>query len=294
VLQLIGLAKNVPGLVGLVARIHRAGFGHAARCEPVLIFKYLGRYLANSFRTAPRLRIISHHYQTLADRLPALGKFGFPRDEIVLWSHQVVDDTFSISLCMPGPQYLEGDLCVVFSMNGVRLHQLAFTCIPGKEVGLEAETAFLIGGSQGFPGTARLIRQASRTMGEICPAAMLILALQALAKRLGAGAILGVTASEQTSLRAHPEEAKLRYDAFWEVSGGERDGRFYRLPSGIVARDGSHLSSAHRARARRKRELKEQILRQIRESVESLLLATIAVCAEFLAVGLQTLEHLSG
>ena len=283
-LQLVGLAKNLPGLMRLVARIHRAGFGHAARSEPVLVFKYLGHYLANSFGTARRLRIISHHYQTLATCLPELDKFGFPRHDIVLWSHPVEHDTFSITLCMPGLQYLEGDLSVVFSINGLPLHQLSFTCIPGKEVGLEAETALFVGGSQGFPGTARLIRHSSRAIGEISPPAMLVLAPQALAKRLGADAILGVSAQEQTSLRAHPAEAKSRYDAFWEVIGGECEGRFYRLPRGIVSRDAWHLSSPHRARARRKRELKGRILSQIRESVERLLLATFSVSAELLGL----------
>ena len=283
-LQLVGLAKNVPGLVRLVARIYRAGFGHAARSEPVLVFKYLGHYLANSFATALRLRIISHHYRTLAARLPKLGESGFPRHDIVLWAHHVEHDTFSITLCLPGLQYLEGDLSVVFSINARPLHQLSFTCIPGKEVGLEAETALFVGGSQGFPGTSRLIRHSSRAIGEISPAAMLVLALQALARPLGADAILGVSAQEQTSLRAHPADAKSRYDALWEVIGGEREGRFYRLPAGILARDTWHLSSAHRARARRKRELKGRILSQIRESAERLLLATFSVSAELLVL----------
>jgi len=268
--EVMDLALHLPGLVALGVRIHRAGFGYAARCQPMLVFKYLGPYLAKSFGTAARLRIITHHYGTLAARLPDLGKLGFPRNEIVLWSHRVELDAFIIGLCMPANHYMEGDLSLVFSVNGVRLHKLSFTCIPSKEAGLEGGTALLVGGSQGFPGTSMLIRDASKTIGEISPAAMLILALQALAKRLGADAILGVTAEEQTSLRAHPAQAKSRYDALWEMSGGERQGRFYRLPSGVAWKDTSHLSNGHRPRARRKRELKERILAQIRENAERL------------------------
>jgi uncharacterized protein VirK/YbjX len=264
------LGLHLPGLIVLGARIHRAGFGYAARTQPVLVFKYLGQYLALSFGTAARLRILSHHYRTLAARLPELGQLGFPRNELTLWSYRAESDTFTIGLCMPARDYLEGDLSLIFSVNGVRLHKLSFTCIPGKEAGLEARTALLVGGSQGFPGTTALIREASKTMGEICPAAMLILALQALAKRLGADAILGVTADEQTSLRANPAQAKSRYDAFWEMSGGERRGRFYRLPGGVAWKDTSHLSNGHRPRARRKRELKERILAQMRQNVERL------------------------
>src|SRR5205085_12227254 len=121
--------------------------------------------------------------------LPDLRELGFPRSEIVLWSHRVEPDTFTIGLCLPANHSLEGDLSLVFSVNGIRLHKLSFTCIPGKEVGLNAETALLVGGSQGFPGTTELIRRASKTIGEISPAAMLILALQALARRLGAAPI---------------------------------------------------------------------------------------------------------
>jgi uncharacterized protein VirK/YbjX len=288
--QVKDLALHLPGLIALGARIRRAGFGRAARSQPVLVFKYLGQYLANCFGTAARLRIISHHYETLAARLPGLSKLGFPRNGIVLWSHRVELDTFTIRLSTPGPDYLEGDLSLVFSVNGVRLHRLSFTCIPGKEAGLEAGTAVLVGGSQGFPRTAALIRQASKTNGEISPAAMLVLALQALADRLGATAILGVTAHEQTSLRANPEEAKSRYDALWEMCGAERNGRFYRLPAGVAWRDTSHLSNGHRARARRKRELKERILAQVRTNAERLLLAIFSIVD--LMPGLQTMEQL--
>ena len=270
--QITELALNLPGLIALGARIHRAGFGYAACCQPALVFKYVGQYLGKSFDTAARLRIMSHHYRTLADRLPDLCKLGFPRNEIVVWSHRVELDTFTIGLCMPATQYLEGDLSLVFSVNGVRLHKLSFTCIPGKEAGLEAGTALLVGGSQGFPGTSALIRQASKAIGEISPAAMLILGLQALAEHLGADVILGVTADEQTSntLPANPEHAISRYDSLWEMSGGERHGRFYRLPGRVAWKDSSHLSNGHRSRARRKRELKERILVQIRQSAERL------------------------
>jgi hypothetical protein len=266
----VNLAVHLPGLIALGVQIRRAGFGYAARSQPSLVFKYLGQYLANSFGTAARLRIMSHHYRTLAARLPDLANLGLPRSEIVLWSHSVEFDTFTVGLCMPAREYLEGDLSLVFSVNGVPVHKLSFTCIPGKEAELEVETAVLVGGSQGFPGTSALIREASKTIGEISPAAMLVLALQALAKRLGANAILGVTAEEQTSLRAHPEQAKSPYDALWEMTGGERQGRFYRLPGGVAWKDTSHLSNGHRPRTRRKRELKERILTQIRENVERL------------------------
>gem|GEM_PF-6946797 len=158
--QLVELAIHAPELFALVARIHRAGFGYAARSEPVLLFKFLGQYLSNSFDTAARLRSMSHHYETLAVHFPDLGRSAFRRDGMLLWSHRAGLDTFTIRLCMPGASYLEGDLSLVFSVNGNPLHKLSFTCIRGEEAGLEVETALLIGGSQGFPGTLALIRQA--------------------------------------------------------------------------------------------------------------------------------------
>jgi uncharacterized protein VirK/YbjX len=277
--QLVELATHAPGLIALIARVHRAGFGNAARTEPVLLFKYLGHYLANSFDTAARLRIMSHHYETLAARFPDLGRVGFPGNGMLLWSHHAELDVFTIRLCTPAGSYLEGDVSLVFSVNGNPLHKLSFTCIPGEEAGLDAETALLIGGSQGFPRTAALIRQASKTIGEICPAAMLVLAVQALAKRLGAEAILGVSAEEQASLRDHPQKAKSRYDVLWEMIGGERQGSFYRLPDGVAWKDMSHLSNGHRPRARRKRELKERILAEIRENAERFLFAMLSISA---------------
>jgi len=285
------MALHLPWLIVLRARIRQAGFGDAARSEPVFVFKYLGQYLANSFGTTARLRIMSHHYRTLAARLPVLAKLGFPRGEILLWSHRVELDTFAIGLCMAENwHYLEGDLSLMFSVNGDRLYRLTFTCIPGKEAGLEGGTALLVGGSQGSPGSSDLIRRASKAMGEISPDAMLILAVQALAKRLGAAAIVAVSADEQTSLRAHSEQEKSRYDALWEMSGGERHGSFYRLPDGVLWRDTSHLSNGHRPRARRKRELKERILAQIRENAERLLVAALSISVQKLLLALRTVE----
>ena len=288
--QLVDLAGHVPELIALAVRIHRAGFGHAARSEPVVLFKYLGHYLANSFGTAARLRIMSHHYETLAARFPGLARSGLPRNGMLLWSRRVEPDIFTIRLCMPAGSYLEGDLALVFSVNAVRLHKLSFTCVPGDEVGVEARTALLIGGSTGYPGTSALIRQASKTIGEISPATMLVLALQALAKRLGAEAILGVSADEQTSLRDHPEQAKSCYDALWEMTGGERQGSFYRLPDGVAWKDTSHLSNGHRPRTRRKRELKERILAQIRANADRFVLAAFSISVENLVVALRTVE----
>ena len=162
-LELMDLAVHLPGLVVLGVRIRLAGFGCVARSQPIVVFKYLGQYLANSFDTSTRLRIMSHHYRTLAARLPNLGKLGFPANELALWSHRVELDTFTIGLCIPNYYYwsMEGDLSLVFSVNGVRVHRLSFTCIPGKEAGLETGTALLVGGSQGFAGTSTLVRQAS-------------------------------------------------------------------------------------------------------------------------------------
>jgi uncharacterized protein VirK/YbjX len=275
---LIDLALHLPGLVGLSVQIRRAGFGCATRSEPLVLFKYLGDYLANSFSTAARLRIMSHHYRTLVARLPELSKLGCPRHELVLWSHRVENDTFTILLRKTNHYFaLEGDLSLDFLLNEICLHRLSFTCIPGKEVGLEGETALLVGGSQGGRGTAALIRHASKAIGEISPAVMLVLGLQALSKRLGADAILGITAAE----RPFPDEAKAaQYDAFWEALGGERHGRFYRLPTGVAWKDSSHLSNAHRARALRKRGLKERLLAQMREKAERFLLAAAAVVAD--------------
>ena len=125
---------------------------------------------------------------------------------------------------------------------------------------MEGTTALLVGGSQGFPGTSALTRQASKTIGEISPAATLVLALQALAKHLDADAILGITADEQTPC-ARTRSSRNRGTTH---SGDEQRG----APGSVLP--APHLSNGHRARARRKRELKERILAQLRENAERL------------------------
>lgn len=270
--QMARFIPHIPGYLRLRSVIKDARMAQAVSIQPVMAFKFLGGYLALSFRTGERLRILMHHYRRLGKMMPGLEQRGFPARKVLLWSHRTELDCLSVSLALPGAHFLEGDLSLVAAWNERKLYKLTLTFVPGDAAGADGKEAILIGGSQGFPETGPLFRQAAKSSGEICPATLLLLAAQAMALSLGIPLLLAVPAQENSNdtARAMPEQAQARYDRFWECNGGERDGAFYRLPLGVAWKP-MHLVPGHRSRTRRKREMKERILAQMRANLEDIL-----------------------
>jgi len=270
--QVASFIPCIPGYLRLRRILRDTRMDQAVRIQPVMAFKFLGGYLALSFKTGERLRILIYHYLRLGAMMPGLAHRGFPARKAMLWSHRCEMDCLSVSLALPGAHFLEGDLSLVASWNERKLYKLTFSFIPGELVGNDFTKAILIGGSQGFPGTGPLFRQAAKSAGEICPATLLLLSVQALAVSLGIPLLLAVPSAENSNdaVREMPEQALARYDRFWETNGGERYGKFYRLRLDVAGKP-MPLVPGHRSRTRRKRELKQRILAQMHANIEDLL-----------------------
>jgi uncharacterized protein VirK/YbjX len=204
------------------------------------------------------------HYQRLPDLvLPGSGHD--LSEGILIWQKQVPDESAPLSIFLESSRLapMEGELQLRFSFRS-ELYVLTFLLAPGEVFGIDCPTVLFIGGAQGRMGSREEMREAARSNGEISPAKMLILTIQALATVLRVGELIAIGEDDQISMGYSRAKIKLDYSQFWTEAGGVRHDRHYRLPFETPQRPLSEIPLSHRSRTRRKREAK----RQIREAIE--------------------------
>ncbi len=246
-------------------------FRDAVKDQPGIPYKFVGSYLARFFSTEDRLRILTNHFQFFQDRFGDSSNRIFPLHGLTVWSKTVGTDLFSISMSLPGRAFMEGDMCLVFSMNESVLHTMSFSFVPGEMLGVDSHQAIFIGGSQGSRAEPGMHRHAAKSNGEICPATMLLLALQALARALGIGDLVGVSSKDHSTryITDAPSDYQSAYDDFWQTNGGERGERGYRMSAAISDKPITLAASSHRSRARRKRARKQELIDEICGALKS-------------------------
>lgn len=251
------------------AVIERSGLS-ASRVTPL---KYVGDHLALSLDTAARRRALTTHYATLPRLLKGSCAVAL-KAGLRIWHKQVADGSPPLILELEPSRLapMEGELQLRFSFRS-DLFVLTFLIAPGSVFGSSARTVLFIGGIQGRMGTREEVREASRLNDEIAPATMLILAVQAIARRTDVGAIIGVGAEEHISLGYARSRIALDYGRFWQDAEGVRAGRHFRLPIEPVQKPLREVSLSHRSRARRRREAKALVRVAIETRVSELFCA---------------------
>ncbi|MDB5104688.1 MAG: hypothetical protein JWP91_2377 [Fibrobacteres bacterium] len=251
-------------------QISKSCFREIVKKHPAIRFKFIGNYLAKSFSTENRLRILANHYDFFQKRFADSSNRLFPDQGLQVWSRCVGDDSFSIHMTLPGAMMMEGELCLVFRMNARTLFTMTFAIVSGDSLGLDAHQAIFIGGSQGSRGHSDSLRHAAKAIGEICPATMLLIAAQAMGRALGIGTVIGVASREHSSsgINACPADFLSAYDTFWITNGGEPWGNAFRMRAAISDKPSTSASSSHRARARRKRARKQELLEEMQVGFE--------------------------
>ena len=226
--------------------------------NPIILYKFLGSYLATCFSTKNRLNILLNHYgymdRYISDQNICLALC----NKITLW-HQIREQTeYAIVLTAPAHASFEGELVLEYRMDNLMLFRITFTIMPGYMAGLLTEQTIFIGGSQGTANTSRQTRQAAKANNEISPAAMLILAVQALGKTLNITTITGVSTKFHCSdsVNMNPEGYYSTYDLMWEANGGKQHGYFFTFSNTPYEKSLELVPGNHRSRTRKKREFK--------------------------------------
>ena len=228
--------------------------------------KYAGDYLSSSLTMHTRRRCLRFHYQVLIRAMRHYSNSAIWQGETEIWAKRTEGGDLlrlTLSRSILAPMEGESELC--FTMNGQMLSTLTFSLVHGRHLTLPCAEAIFIGGLQGGYDCRQPIRDAAKLNGEVSPAAMLLLAVEALANVLGIDHMVGTSTDEQASASYALREIMLNYDGLWQGLGARsvRNGFYVKAVATLDHADRA-VAGSHPSRTRRRRVLK----RAIREAIE--------------------------
>jgi uncharacterized protein VirK/YbjX len=244
--------------------------------DPLISLKYLGDHLALSLGTPQRQQALMGHYAALPQLLhPDAG--GELADGMLVWRRELEGQRAPLSIFLEPSKLapMEGELQLRFSFRS-DLFVLTFLIAPGRVFGLDCSSIVFIGGVQGRIGSKEEMREASRLNDEISPAAMLILAVQAIAKIMRVDDLIAIAEDDHISMGYSPSKIMFDYRRLWTEAGGERFGAHYRIPIEPQHKPIAEIALTHRSRTKRKRAAKKRA----REEIELRLLEIVMPALE--------------
>lgn len=150
---------------------------------------------------------------------------------------------------------------LVLRVDGVDIYYLQFTIVPGRIVKSDAADVVMISRVQGMKGCYDEVRAATKAFRDIAPPALLLAVLHGVAQVCGIDQMAGVSAASQFCFDEESAESfRGAYDNFWLELGAEKTSPTFFV-SPIPPKDKSldNIKNGHKARTRKKRELKKQI-----------------------------------
>jgi uncharacterized protein VirK/YbjX len=211
------------------------------------------------------------HYAILPKMLPSLVGERLQRG-VLLWQKDLPGREPPLSIVLEPSRLapMEGELQLRFSYRS-ELFVMTFLLASGELFGCDCATVLFVGGVQGLIGAREEMREASKLNGEISPAAMLVLAVQAVARGIGVGKIIGIGEHEHIATSYSPARIMFDYQRFWLGVGGERVGSFYRIPMETPHKSLSKIALTHRGRTKRKRAAKSLVTKEIEARVRQMI-----------------------
>jgi len=247
--------------------------------DPLIPLKYLGDHLALSLRTAQRREALERHYAKLPDMLRADSADQL-RKGVLIWQKELPDGRPPLSIILEASKLapMEGELQLRFSFRS-DLFVLTFLLTSGQIFDIDCEDVLFIGGMQGRVGAREEMREACKSNGEISPATMLILAIQAIGKVMQVGELIAIDEDDQVSMGYSRPRISFDYRGFWTEAGGVRRGRHYAIPVETPQKPLSEITLSHRARTRRKREAKAFVRRTIENRLRQIFRPRVEIYA---------------
>ena len=105
----------------------------------------------------------------------------------------------------------------------------------------------------------------------ISPAALLMIAVQALVRAMQVEGLIAVNANHQIARSYAHDQIRLDYHRFCTEAGRTSDNRYYHLPRDMASKSLGEISQNHRSRTRRKREAKAVVRAQIEQRLTELM-----------------------
>lgn len=272
-----GLFKRVRQLAYLAAhplshyRCARAIRRSSLTADPLIALRYLGDHLALSMQTQQRREALMGHYAALPRILRPAAKRGLSKG-VPIWRRDIPDTESALSIVLELSRLapMEGELELRFTFKS-DLYVLTFLIAPGRAFDLQCGRVLFIGGVQGRIGTREEIREASKLNGEVSPATMLLMTVQALAKAARVDQLIAIGEDEHISMGYSPSKILFDYRRCWTEIGGKRIGRHYSIPLESPQKPLSDIPLSHRRRAKIRRETKRLLSETIECSLRQII-----------------------
>lgn len=223
----------------------------------------LGNYVALGLPLAARRSIFVANFRFLARKFNESFLARMDTVPITVWQRAIDRRSFDVALGLNCVNEREGDLMLLFRMDGNVVYRLIFVFASGRDFHLPDETVIVVAAVQGVPDFER-VRLATRTCSDIQPAHILMAALGALAELVGVSTVLGLHQSRQLV----GERVLFACDSFFEIYGSELAGqRTYLIKVPYVEKPITLIERSHRRRTLRKRAFKGHTRHQVVETL---------------------------
>ncbi|MBC7702048.1 DUF535 family protein [Aquabacterium sp.] len=236
-----------------------------------VVYRYTLPYLSMKFDRLQRQQMLVGHCDFVNRALHASFFQRVLSDAMPIWQREFEGRGFSISVGGPC-LHREGDLTLVFKMDGCPLYRMAFSVVKAPLLNVDAGSSshvLYVGQVQGYADRFAQMRQATRLCRDVAPADLLMAGMAGLAGALGITMVAGVGVEDSLSYPSLVElNTTTSYGDFWKKFQGMRaQGGHYLLALPLAEKPISLIKANHRGRTLAKRELK----RSISEEAESVM-----------------------
>lgn len=255
--------------------------------DPRFPFKFaINNYLARDLTTADRASSLLHHYRYLNATLPTGFLIRAFQQGWTIYEEQRSGVLYRITMGLANSkEHREGELALELRVDGVRIYVLQFTVIPGRIVGAQARNAVLISRIQGVRGCYPLIQSTTKAFEDVAPPALLVSALQGVARVLGIGEWAGITAAKQTCFGwDRPDMFNTAYDDFFTQQGGVLTTANFFLGSFAEQKPLGPVNNGHKARKKKRRAIRLLLANQVAEFI-------FWRCAEYAALPVREVQE---
>ncbi len=175
---------------------------------------------------------------------------------------------YRIAVCLSRP-FAEGELTLNLEINGTVVFVLSFTIVPGQVVGVVDRDVLMVSRVQGMRGCQQEIYEATKAFNEVAPSALLIAALQGVAKALQIVKLAGVCATDQAYYQEiHASSFKQAYDEFWlELGASKNANNFFVCSIPPPEKPMLLIRNGHKGRTKKKRKFKQDIAEFVFQSL---------------------------
>ena len=257
--------KNNPSIWKVIESFYLSK-EHAEKNNRISLY-YIARnfYLMKYLSTEQKINIYVHNASFFYENISLNSIVDLMERPPILYRAKIGDHSFTCTLQFERDTAREGEFSLYFCDGLEQLYCVSFTFVPGAILGLPKPTVILVSRMQGKKGKLAQIKRATKACLDIAPQAILWAVLQGVAIRMGVDTLVGADASRNLSYDENSAEMLMRtYDRFYESVGAKK------LPNGVFLCDLSAdampekaLTSAHRARNKRKREFKRAIIDEV-------------------------------